>query len=91
MDLARIKEQLDEAAGRAASGGEFSNPAWFSRARYAKRMTGLLHQQILMELARRRKITKQQDISTPQRFMNICKVRLDEELFAEILQEASEA
>lgn len=91
VGLARMKQQLDTAKARAREDGEYADSDWYVRTKYALRMKGLTHQQILSELARRRKAEKATTGNSVQdRFVDICRRRLDPEFFAELLQEAKE-
>jgi hypothetical protein len=57
-DLTRIKAQIDEAKGKAAEMGVYSDGAWFRKATSAIRIKGLLSQRIQTELGKRRKERK---------------------------------
>ncbi len=57
-DITRIKAQIDEAKGKAAEMGVYSDGAWFRKATSAVRIKWLLSQRIQTELGKRRKERK---------------------------------
>jgi hypothetical protein len=57
-DITFIKAQIDEAKGRAAATGDYSDREWFRKAMSSLRIKGLLSQRIQTELGKRRQERK---------------------------------
>lgn len=49
LDMAEINRQIDEANALKQMHGIHSDKTWLSRARYALRLKGALHQKLLLE------------------------------------------
>jgi len=88
ISIKKIKDQLAE-YNKETNG---KDSEWRRKASFALRKTTEAYQKILLELSKRNNFIKKQNISKnntfERRFIDICRDRLDNNLFQEIKEEA---
>lgn len=84
-DIMRIGLQLDEAKAKKNSTGEYADPNWFHKARTAKKMYGMLSQQIQRQLS---KVKKRDNKTFDEKFIDICHRELSSDLLEELKAKA---
>lgn len=87
FDIAKIKNQLDEAVSKARTTGEYADPVWWRKAKAALRFKGIEHQRLMRRRAELRR-ERQGHAEFAQRFVAIAKKQLDPSVFDLISNEA---
>lgn len=82
-----IRDQLRRAEAHQKSTGEYADPNWYWSAVRAYKYRTRTVQAIQIELSKR-KVTDRSRV--PDNFMDVARLRLDPELFQELLREAQE-
>lgn len=89
IDINRLKATIKRAKSKAQFEGKHSDYNWFNKQNNMLRIKQEQHQLVMQEAGKRKRENreKQQQI-LERRFMDIAKVRLTEELFYEMLNDA---
>ena len=91
IDIANIKLQLSNAKSEAVINNTFADTKWFNNAKHALRMKGIAHQNIIKELAKRRKQNKKKEKKVLDHYVHMAARRLlAENLYEEILETAQQ-
>jgi hypothetical protein len=84
----RIKDALADAKANLALKGEYADPDWFRRAKYALRASAHAKQVIIREIAKKKAALKRSEgISFEREFMRVAKLMLDKDTYHAILAE----
>ena len=90
IEIAQIKSQVEHAASEAREYGDYSDSDWFFRAKSALRFKGIEHQQLLKELAKRKKEDRVRfNLRFERVFVEVARTRIDPVLFQQIKEEAN--
>lgn len=84
-DIMRIGLQIDEAKAKKQATGEYADPNWFHKARTAKKMYGMLSQQIQRQLS---KVKERDRKEFNEQFIDVCYRELDSDLIKELKSKA---
>lgn len=88
-EIADIKGQIEAAKARAKEFGEYADAIWMAKANSALRYKQNRHQELLrLGAAERRKAKAQNSYRIECAFMDAARRLLDQETFAEIMDEA---
>lgn len=88
-EIADIKGQIEAAKARAREFGEYADAIWMAKANSALRYKQNRHQELLrLGAAERRKAKAANSYTLQNAFMDAARRLLDQETFAEIMDEA---
>lgn len=91
LAIAVIKAKIASAKAKKIESGEYANPAWFARVNAALKFKQVEHQKLIRETARiKREKNIQNSYEVHRVFVDIAKTRLSNDIFASILNAASE-
>jgi len=91
LDENKIKVQIEYAKQIANSQGIYSDAGWYSRAMYSLREKQRQIQKHLQEIAGRKKAFRRMiNNSFERKFLQVCKKRLDKELYFDILRQVED-